>query len=149
MISVSRLAIAIGLAGLVPFLFGTLALFVWSAQGMGLAQYFYLYSAGILAFMAGVYWPIALQLEDRCYPLSPISTLVISQCFFLAAGLGLLLPLEGQMVVYPLAFLGLYLVDIRWMNLYWPHWYRNLRLALTLVAVVCQLLVGGWLLGHL
>ncbi len=148
MISVSRLAIAIGLAGLLPFLFGALALFVWPAQSLTLVHYFYLYSAGILAFMAGVYWPIALQLEDRCYPLSPISTLVISQCFFLTAGLGLLLPREAQMVVYPLAFLGLYLVDIRWMNLYWPPWYRNLRLTLTLVAVLCQLVVAGWLVSQ-
>ena len=147
MISVSRLAIAIGLAGLLPFIFGALAVFVWPQYGATLVSYFYLYSAGILAFMAGVYWPIALQLEDRCYPLSPISTLVISQCFFVAAGLGLLLPVTGQMLVYPLAFLGLYLVDIRWMNLYWPGWYRKLRLVLTLVAVVCQLVVAGWLVS--
>lgn len=148
MIAVARLAIAIGLAGLVPFLFGAASVFIWPQHSPSLVQYFYLYSAGILAFMAGVYWPIALQLEDRCYPLSPISTMLISQGFFLTAGLGLLLPLVAKMLVYPLAFLALYLVDIRWMNLYWPRWYRNLRLALTLVAVVCQLVVAGWLLGH-
>ncbi|WP_166253206.1 DUF3429 domain-containing protein [Marinobacter salicampi] len=145
MIAVARLAIAIGLAGLLPFLLGAAALFVWPESGLALVSYFYLYSAGILAFMAGVYWPIALQLENRCYPLSPLSTMLISQVFFLTAGITLLLPLAAQMIIYPVAFLGLYVVDTRWMTIYWPRWYRNLRLVLTSVAVVTQVSVATWL----
>lgn len=143
MIAVARLAVAFGLAGLIPFLFGAASLLLWPQHNDQLVHYFYLYSAGILAFMAGVYWPIALQLEDRCYPLSPLSTIFLSQLFFLTAGIGLVLPVSVQLILYPLAYLGLYAVDVRWMNLYWPGWYRKLRLVLTAVALVSQLLVAG------
>jgi len=146
MIAVARLAIAIVLAGLLPFIFGVLSLFVWPEKSPQLLVWFYLYSAGILAFMAGVYWPIAMQLENRCYPVSPIITMVISQLFFLTAGLALLLPLQLQMAVYPLAYIALYIFDARWMYLYWPRWYRRLRLALTAVALGCQLVVTLWFL---
>lgn len=147
MIAVARLATAIGLAGLVPFIFGALAIILWPAAEALCVKLFYIYSAGVLAFMAGVYWPIALQLEQRCFPLSPIWTLVISQLFFLTAGLALLLPLTAQTVVYPLAYLILYIVDVRWMRLYWPGWYRRLRMVLTLVACLCQILAAVWLLA--
>lgn len=148
MIAVARLATAIGLAGLIPFIFGMLAILLWPHAQATCVKLFYIYSAGVLAFMAGVYWPIALQLEHRCFPLSPITTLVISQVFFLSAGLSLLLPIEGQAVVYPLAYIALYLVDVRWMRLYWPGWYRRLRAVLTLVACGCQAIAGFWLLTH-
>ncbi|MDX1800197.1 MAG: DUF3429 domain-containing protein [Marinobacter sp.] len=142
MIAVARLAVAFGLAGLIPFLFGASSLLFWPQHSQTLVPYFYLYSAGILAFMAGVYWPIALQLEDRCYPLSPLTTIVLSQLFFLTAGIGLVLPVDVQLVLYPIAYLGLYIVDVRWMNLYWPGWYRRLRLILTAVALLTQLVVA-------
>lgn len=144
MIAVARLAVAFGLAGLVPFLFGAASLFIWPQHSVQLVHYFYLYSAGILAFMAGVYWPIAMQLEARCYPLSPLSTIFLSQLFFLTAGIGLVASTSVQLVLYPIAFLGLYLVDVRWMNLYWPAWYRKLRLVLTVVALISQAVVAGW-----
>lgn len=148
MIAVARLATAIGLAGLIPFIFGVLAIMLWPDAEAMCVKLFYIYSAGVLAFMAGVYWPIALQLEQRCFPLSPIWTLVISQVFFLTAGLALLLPLMAQTVVYPLAYIALYVVDVRWMKLYWPGWYRRLRMVLTLVACACQVVAAFWLLSH-
>ncbi|MBS3805216.1 MAG: DUF3429 domain-containing protein [Oleiphilaceae bacterium] len=147
MIAVARLAIAIGLAGLLPFILGASALFIWPENSLAVVSYFFLYSAGILAFMAGVYWPIALQLEDRSYPMSPLSTMLISQTFFLIAGIGLLLPVAVQMIIYPLAFLALYFVDVRWMTLYWPDWYRKMRMMLTGVAVITQLVVATWLVS--
>jgi hypothetical protein len=146
MIAVARLAVAIGLAGLLPFLFGVYAILAWPGSEIPWIQLFYLYSAGILAFMAGVYWPIAMQLENRCFPLSPMVTLLISQAFFLTAGLTLLLPLAAQMLVYPLAYGALYVVDVRWLKLYWPVWYRRLRMVLTLVACASQLIVAGFLM---
>src|SRR5690606_7694454 len=99
-----------------------------------------------LAFMAGVYWPLSMQIEQRCYPLSPLSTVLVSQAFFVAAGVGLLLPTLYQVVVYTIAYTALCVVDLRWMKSYWPAWYRRLRLQLTVVVVSCQLLMGGWLL---
>lgn len=148
MISVERLAILVGVAGLVPFLAGVIGLFLMPAHASWLISWFHIYSAGILAFMAGVYWPVAMQLENRCYPLSPVVTLVISQVLFLAGGLALLLPLEWRALVYPVAYIALCLIDVRWLYNYWPLWYRRLRMGLTTVVVICQLAVIGWMFLH-
>lgn len=144
MISVARLAVLVGIAGLIPFIAGTAGLFLMPGNSVAIVAYFYLYSAGILAFMAGIYWPIAMQLENRCYPLSPLVTMLLSQAFFVTAGIGLLLPTAAQVVVYTLAYAALYLVDARWMKIYWPAWYRQMRLMLTTVVLVCQVTVGAW-----
>ncbi|WP_227662809.1 DUF3429 domain-containing protein [Marinobacter daqiaonensis] len=140
-----RLAIFVGLAGLLPFLAGAIGLFVMPDHADWLVRWFYIYSAGILAFMSGIYWPVAMQLENRCYPLSPIVTLAISQVLFLVGGLALLLPLEWRTLVYPVAYLALCLIDVRWLYNYWPRWYRRLRMTLTLIVVLCQTVVMGWL----
>ena len=144
MIAVARLAILVGIAGLIPFIGLLAGLFLLPQYSVALLGYFYLYSAGIPAFMAGVYWPIAMQLDNCSYPLSPIVTMLLSQVFFVSAGLGLLLPVTGQIVLYSIAYLALYMVDARWMKVYWPAWYLRLRLLLTSVVVVCQLTAAAW-----
>ncbi len=146
MIAVARLAVFVGIAGLFPFIAGVASLFLLPQHSVTLVSWFYVYSAGILAFMAGVYWPIAMQLDHMSYPQSPFVTMVLSQMFFVVAGLGLLLPTVGKIMVYSLAFLALYVVDVRWMRLYWPDWYLRLRLVLTLVVLACQLTVASWFL---
>jgi hypothetical protein len=132
----------VGIAGLIPFIAAIIALFATQYESQLVLHYFYLYSAGILAFMAGIYWPLAMQLDNRCYPLSPLVTMLLSQVFFLTAGLGLLLPITGQVIVYTLAYLGLYVVDAKWMRVYWPDWYLRLRLGLTAVVLICQVIAG-------
>lgn len=144
MIAVSRLAILVGLAGLIPFIAGALGLWLIPAKSPALIGWFYLYSAGILAFMAGVYWPIAMQFDNRTHPQSPLVTILLSQMFFVAAGVGLLLATTGQVFLYTVAYVALYFVDARWMRLYWPSWYLRLRLALTTVVVLCQVIAGVW-----
>ena len=144
MIAVARLAILVGVLGLIPFLASILSLFLMPAYSVTVIGWFYLYSAGILAFMAGVYWPIAMQLENRCYPLSPLVTMVLSQVFFVAAGVGLLLAVRWQIGIYTVAYLALYIVDARWMKGYWPAWYIRLRLVLTSVVLACQVIAGAW-----
>lgn len=144
MIAIARLAILAGVAGLIPFLAATLGLLFLPASSTAILGWFYLYSAGILAFMAGVYWTIAMQLENRAYPQSPLVTMLLSQLFFVAAGIGLLLTTGQQILLYTIAFALLYLVDVRWMRQYWPDWYLKLRLMLTLVVLACQVTVGIW-----
>jgi uncharacterized protein DUF3429 len=141
-IAVARLAILVGILGLIPFITAIVLLFTMPQNTLDLLHYFYIYSAGILAFMAGIYWPLAMQLDNRCYPLSPLMTMLLSQLFFLSAGIGLLLSPAGQVLLYTLAYLGLYVVDARWMRAYWPEWYLRLRLGLTSVVVVCQIVAG-------
>lgn len=142
MIAVARLAILVGILGLVPFITAIVLLFTMPQNTLDLLHYFYIYSAGILAFMAGIYWPLAMQLDNRCYPLSPLMTMLLSQLFFLSAGIGLLLSPAGQVILYTLAYLGLYVVDARWMKDYWPEWYLRLRMGLTAAVVVCQIVAG-------
>lgn len=144
MIAIARLAILVGIAGLVPFIAGVVGLFALPGSSVAILGWFYLYSAGILAFMGGVYWTMALQLENRAYPQSPLVTMLLSQVFFVAAGLGLLLHTPQKIVLYTAAFALLYLVDARWMRQYWPAWYLKLRLVLTVVVLACQLTVGAW-----
>lgn len=144
MIAVARLAILVGIAGLIPFIAGMLGLFVMPGRSVAILAWFYLYSAGILAFMGGIYWTIALQLENRSYPQSPLMSMLLSQLFFVAAGVGLLLQTPHKILLYTVAFLALYIVDARWMRQYWPTWYLKLRLVLTLVVLACQITVGIW-----
>jgi hypothetical protein len=138
----------VGLAGLIPFLVGAFGLFLMPAHDGWLIKWFYIYSAGILAFMSGVYWPVSMQLENRCYPLSPVVTLAISQVLFLAGGLALLLPMEWRAVIYPALYVGVCLIDVRWLYNYWPQWYRRLRIGLTGVVVTSQLIVASWIAMH-
>ncbi|MGP9831986.1 DUF3429 domain-containing protein [Marinobacter sp. NSM] len=149
MIAVARLAILVGIAGLIPFLAGTAGLFAMPGKSIIILSWFYAYSAGILAFMAGIYWTIALQLENRAYPQSPLVSMLLSQLFFVAAGVGLLLQTPHKIALYTTAYLLLYIVDARWMRPYWPVWYLRLRLVLTTVVLACQVTVGVWFyLGH-
>src|SRR5690554_8198402 len=102
MISVARLAVFVGITGLIPFIACVVAILALPQYSVSLLNYFYLYSAGILAFMAGVYWPIAMQLDNRCYQQSPLVTMLLSQVFFVVAGFGLLLSTPAQIAVYTL-----------------------------------------------
>ena len=144
MISVSRLALLFGLAGLIPFLAGVAGLLLMPERSALITAWFYLYSGGILAFMGGVYWPLSMQLENRCYPLSPLVTLLLSQAFFLVAAAGILISRPWQGLLFIVAFTALYLVDRILMKSYWPTWYLRLRGLLTLVVIACQIGVAGW-----
>lgn len=142
MIAVARLAVFVGIAGLIPFIAAIVLLLTMKHDAAVILHYFYVYSAGILAFMAGIYWPLAMQLDNRCYPLSPLVTMLLSQLFFVSAGIGLLLSGAGQVLLYSAAYLALYIVDARWMRVYWPAWYLKLRLGLTSVVLLCQIAAG-------
>ncbi|MDX1587696.1 MAG: DUF3429 domain-containing protein [Oleiphilaceae bacterium] len=142
MLSVQRLVIACGLGGMIPFIAAVLAVYLWPAGAELASRLFFLYSAGILAFMAGVYWPIGMQLEERTYPISPVSALLLSQFFFLSALFTVLLPHPLAILVYPLLYLLLYITDRRVMSRYWPDWYLTLRLSLTVMVILCQLAVA-------
>ena len=55
------------------------------------------------------------------------------------------IPLAAIWIV-TIAYLALYMVDARWMKVYWPAWYLRLRLVLTSVVLVCQLTAAAWFL---
>ena len=137
--------LCLGLAGLIPFLWGALSVLVpslalWGAEVLGarfVGPYVSLaYGAVILAFMSGVLWGFATKAHGRqaaiCYTLSVLPAL---WAFFgsgggprtaganLAAGFLALLLLDRHFVREGLA----------------PDWWMPLRGLLTAVVVLCYL----------
>jgi len=139
---------ALGLSGLIPFIWGA-ATHVWplpAGTGGALLLDFtgrtalLLYGLTILAFMSGVIWGFATRSPNPAaawgYALSVLPALWGVFVFLLPAQLGLL--------GLALGFSVLLLLDIRAIRLAEaPHWWLKLRLILTTVAVAC-LLVGAF-----
>lgn len=138
MLAVRPLAITFGVAGLIPFITALSVMILSESMAPAATRIFYLYSAGIIAFLSGVYWPVSMQIEQRSYPLSPLMAMILSQAYFVGAGLALFMPLSLQAPVFTTLFILLCLTDWLAMGAYWPRWYLSLRLALTTVVVACQ-----------
>jgi len=147
MSQVPRAALLLGLAGLLPFVWGVITLYSEPAQRLTLdlvgprfvGPYVMLqYGTIILAFMSGVLWGFATKAEGAVaasgYGLSVIPALWAF--FFVGGG-----PVSAA--VYLVAgFVGLLGLD--WM--FWrqglaPVWWMHLRVLLTAVVVACLLTV--------
>ncbi len=147
MTAVPRAPLLLGLAGLLPFIWGALTMFsapltdaTMSAIGPRFVGPYVLLSYGtvILAFMSGVLWGFATKAEGAVaasgYALSVLPALWAF--FFVGGG-----PVSAA--IYLLAgFIGLLGLD--WM--FWrqglaPPWWMTLRVGLTVVVSVCLLTV--------
>ncbi|MDE4275684.1 DUF3429 domain-containing protein [Phaeobacter gallaeciensis] len=142
--------LALGLAGLIPFVWGAATLWLpdlqaWGSSHLGprfVGPYVQLfYGSVILSFMSGVLWGFATKTSGAKaaagYALSVIPAL---WAFFMTGG-G---PLSaGTNLIY--GFAGLLLLDCVFSiwNLT-PHWWLRLRVLLTLV-VILSLSVGVYL----
>ncbi|MGR3271977.1 DUF3429 domain-containing protein [Thalassococcus profundi] len=147
---IPRSALTLGLAGLIPFVWGALTLLVPSLADFGLevlgprfvGPYVQLsYGTVILAFMSGVLWGFAARAGGARaatgYALSVIPAL---WAFFMVGG-G---PVSAGMNLI-FGFLGLLILDAQFAR--WglaPDWWMRLRLLLTAVVVAC-LSVGVFL----
>lgn len=140
----------LGLAGLLPFLWGALSylvepLAIWGVQTVG-ARYvgpfvMTAYGTVILAFMSGVLWGFATKasgaLAAMCYGLSVIPAL---WAFFMTGG-----GPNAAMLNLMFGFAGLLLLDI--MFSIWrltPAWWISLRVLLTSIVLIC-LAIGVFL----
>lgn len=140
-------ALLLGLAGLLPFLWGSVTLYSepladWGIRAFGprfTGPYVLLsYGTIILAFMSGVLWGFATKAEGAVaasgYALSVIPALWAF--FFVGGG-------PTSAAIYLIAgFVGLLGLD--WM--FWrqglaPPWWMALRIGLTSVVVLCLLTV--------
>jgi hypothetical protein len=143
MTDVPKSALLLGLAGLLPFLWGAATVLLpglaeWGVRAIGprFAGPFVLLSYGtvILAFMSGVLWGFATKAEGQvaatAYALSVLPALWAF--FFVGGG-----PVSAAIYLI-FGFVGLLGLD--WM--FWrqglaPAWWMRLRVGLTAVVVFC------------
>ena len=141
--SIPRSALWLGLAGLIPFVWGALttlnpALAEWGLRSFGarfIGPYIQLYyGAVILSFMSGVLWGFATKAEGAAattgYALSVIPAL---WAFFMTGGGP---TTAGINLIF--GFVGLLLLDFHFARLRLaPPWWMPLRLFLTTIVLAC------------
>ncbi|MEM8795487.1 MAG: DUF3429 domain-containing protein [Pseudomonadota bacterium] len=134
-------ALWLGLTGLIPFIAGTLLVFMGGAGIVAVPQaelFLTAYGAVILSFLGGVRWGLALadpnhaaQARDQAFSVVPS----------LIGWLALLLPFSSGIGVLAVAFLIQGAWDIKTMRSGGgPQWYGTLRTILT--AIVGTLLIA-------
>lgn len=140
-----RAALILGLAGLIPFIWGALTLLVPELAVLGInsigsrfvgpyVQLFY--GSVILSFMSGVLWGFATRAEGRIAAAGYVLSVIPALWAFLMIGGG---PVTAAM---NLAFGFVGLLGLDW--LFWrqglaPHWWMRLRLLLTAIVLLSLL----------
>ena len=148
--SIPKAPLILGLAGLIPFVWGALTYLVdplatWGTATLGprfVGPYLQLfYGSVILSFMSGVLWGFATKASGTqaglCYTLSVIPAL---WAFFMTGGGPVA---AGMNLIF--GFAGLLILDLAFSR--WgltPPWWMALRTLLTVVVVAC-LSVGVFL----
>ncbi|PWR03928.1 DUF3429 domain-containing protein [Meridianimarinicoccus roseus] len=136
-------ALALGLAGVLPFVWGALtdmnpALHGWAVRTLGprfAGQYVLIfYGAVILSFMSGVLWGFAARTEGRTAAIGfTVSVIPALWTFFLVGG-------GEDRATWALiaGFLGLLGLDYGFARVgLAPPWWMNLRSLLTVLVVGC------------
>lgn len=143
MSQIPRSALILGLAGLIPFLWGALTVLQpgladWTNHTIGprfAGPYIMLfYGAIILAFMSGVLWGFAMKLGGAQATAGYVLSVIPALWAFFTTGGG---P-SGAGISLMAGFTGLLAID--WM--FWrfgvaPDWWLRLRAPLTAVVLAC------------
>lgn len=137
-----QLALLLGYAGLLPFIFGALGIWLvplgWRAF---MLEALLDYAAVILAFMGAIHWGLAMRAEasDSQAQLQLGLSVIPPLLGWVAIASGLAISLV--LPIFLLAFSGLYLADLHAVRVgLAPKWYPALRTPLTLVVCLCLLL---------
>ncbi len=140
---IPRAPLVLGLAGLIPFIWGTLTLYSeplarFGAQWLGprfVGPYIQLsYGIVILAFMSGVLWGFSTRAEAPVAATGYGLSVVPALWAFLFVGGG-----PTSAAIYLLTgFIALLGLDwLFWKNNLAPHWWFRLRSLLTLIVAAC------------
>ncbi len=135
--------LALGLAGLIPFLWGTATivygnLAAWGIQTLGprfVAPFVLLnYGTIILAFMSGVLWGFATKSEGEQAAINYALSVLPALWVFFTVGAG---PTSSAIYLIAgfIALLGLDFTFYR--QSLTPPWWMRLRLLLTAIVVLC------------
>jgi hypothetical protein len=142
MSQIPRPALILGLAGLIPFLYGALSVLVpatasigrlWgnNYEGIYILQ---VYGIVILCFMAGVIWGFAARTEGRqatfYYALSVVPAIFVFLTAFSQP--------RPSLVMLIIGFVALLAIDASAARQgLAPAWWMSLRLLLTTIVVIC------------
>ena len=143
-------ALILGLSGLIPFFWGTVTSLDFVLESLkltGLSEQYIgprislIYGTIILAFMSGVLWGFAANIEDKRRPVGlTLSVLPALWAFFTFSG-----TLINPFISLIIGFLGVFAVDVRFY--YWqltPEWWLSLRSILTLFVIIFLSVNLGW-----
>ena len=143
-------AFILGLSGLIPFFWGAVTSFGFVLEYFkltGLSDEYtgsninLIYGTIILAFMSGVLWGFAANVDDKRRTVGLILSIVPALWAFFAFNGLLINPLAGLII----GFLGVFAIDVRFY--YWqltPEWWLSLRCILTLLVIICLSVNLGW-----
>ena len=135
--------LALGLAGLIPFVWGTLSLFIPALQEFGSAAFGarfvgpyvqVFYGAIILAFMSGVLWGFATKSSGREAVIGYGLSVLPALWSFFATGGGHSSAALGLIIGY-IGLLGIETWFVQ--RKLAPGWWMRLRLILSAVVITC------------
>lgn len=136
-------ALLLGLAGLIPFVWGALTvlnddLSIWGQRVMGarfVGPYVSLsYGQVILAFMSGVLWGFSTRAEGHIAATGYALSVIPALWAFFMVGNG---PVSAAMNLI-IGFAALLALDwLFWKESLAPRWWMGLRLGLTCIVVLC------------
>ncbi|MGJ8622877.1 MAG: DUF3429 domain-containing protein [Yoonia sp.] len=145
MTQIPRSALILGLAGLLPFVWGALTivfpdLAFWGQANLGgrfIGPYVQLfYGAVILSFMSGVLWGFATKAEGRTATAGYALSVIPALWAFLMTGGG---PTAAGVNLI-VGFLGLLMLDWHFWKLgLAPAWWMHLRVLLTAIVIITYL----------
>ena len=143
MTQIPRSALILGLAGLIPFLWGAVTVVIpglaaWGSGVFGsrfVGPYVQLfYGTIILAFMSGVLWGFATKAEGREAAVGYALSVLPALWAFFMVGSG---PVSAS-INLAAGFIGLLGLDYSfWRQGLAPPWWMQLRILLTVVVVAC------------
>ena len=135
MTSTQRVTNGLGYAGLVPFIVPAALIVAGSEHGAFLFNFTGTYALGIICFLTGSWWGIALAPGLR-------SALLLSNLYFLIAFFIFLFANQVWPIAAAVLLMGIYLAE-QHSSLFseFPETYRKMRTVLTLIASVSMLAI--------
>jgi Protein of unknown function (DUF3429) len=131
-------ALALGLAGALPFLIGALLVAQQGGAGAWGAMFLIFYGAVILAFVGGIHWGTAMAQAEPSLERLTVSVLpaLVGWVSLAAAG-------PVGFVIQAVAFAALLAYELWTSRQGWtPGWYPALRWPLTVIVVLCLALAA-------
>ena len=122
--------------GLLPFFAGALSPWIFSDYESIAVELFFIYSAIILAFLAGVVWASVL-LKDEAHNTRHLHMAITLSLFPLLAAL---LPDLYKIGLMFIGFLLLLFWEKLFLNHLYANWYQQMRHKITFIVVACHML---------